>query len=231
MTTASTAPQPQPAVKPAKPIVGKNMFSVLSVIAGFVLAVLMLIAFLVAKTGIIEIPIFSWFYEGPEPVRYVESTPITADAFRVLVSSRLIAKAAKRETLPPYTIRVTEQEMTGGLNSVIYRALRDQEWKTSMVQLAATPGFLEFLGKFQHGPLHVDTRVRFRPVVEKGGIRFEPIDIRVGDYPIHPSIVRTVAGIIFSRDLGTWILTFGDGALEQAKLEEGAVDIVASPNP
>ncbi|MBU1348915.1 hypothetical protein KJ781_02505, partial [Patescibacteria group bacterium] len=197
---------------------------------GIILATLLLLAFAVAKTGIVEVPGFSRFYHGPEAVRAVTPTPMTADAFRVLVSSRLISKAAQG-LRPPYTVRVTEGELTGGLGAVIGVALRDESWKVSEAQIAVTPEFLEFLGKFEWGVFHVDTRIRFTAIVEKGGVRFEPTDIRFGDYPIHPSFARSIAGIVFSRDLGTWILTFGDGMLEQATLVDGAVDIVASPNP
>ncbi|MCI0479018.1 hypothetical protein L0Y59_00530 [Candidatus Uhrbacteria bacterium] len=217
-----------PPTKAAKPVFGKNFFVVLSAVAGFTLIVILLTAFAVAKSGVIEVPLFSRLYRGPEPTRIVTPTVMTAEAFRVLVSSRLISKAVQGIE-PPYALSITESEMTGGLDAVIAYALRDEEWKATAVQMAATPGYLEFHGKFRRGPFRVDTRVRFRPIVEDGGVRFEPIDIRVGDYPIHPSVVRTVAGIIFLRDLGTWVLRFGEASLQEVILEDGTVDLVAYP--
>lgn len=216
--------------KPIKPLVGKNVFSVLSVIAACVLAFLLILAFAIAKTGLVEIPLFYAFYRGPEPIRRVTPVPMTAEAFRVLVSSRLLAMAAEGKP-SPYTVTVSEGEMTGGLAAVINRALRNEQWKASDVQLAVTEDYLEFFGRFRRVAVRIDVRVRFRPIVEQGGVRFEPTDIRFGDYPIHPAIARYVAGIVFSRDLGTWILTFGDVTPQKIILRDGAIDIVAYPAP
>jgi hypothetical protein len=215
---------------PIKPIVGKNVFSVLAVIAACVLAFLLILAFAVAKTGLIEIPIFSASYHGPQPVRVVTPVPMTAEAFRVLVSSRLLAMAAEGK-IPPYTVTVSEGEMTGGLSTVITQALRSDQWETSGLQLAVTEQYLEFFGHFRRGVMGVDSRIRLVPVVDQGGLRFEPTDIRFGDYPVHPALARYLTGVIFSRDLGTWILTFGETTLRKITLHDGALDIVASPSP
>jgi len=214
--------------RPTKPVFGKNALTVISVIAACVLAFLCLIAFAVAKTGIIDVPFFSRFYHGPEPVRVVTPEPMTADAFRVLVSSRLLAMAAEGKQAP-YTVRVTENEMTGGLKAVIDLALRDEIWKASDVQLAVTKDYLELTGKFRRNNIHVDMRVRFIPIIETNGVRFEPIDVRFGDYPVDPGAARYVAGLILSRDLGTWLMTFGEATLQRVILRDGAVDVIAYP--
>jgi len=221
-------PTPPAPARPTKPIFGKNALIVMSVIAGCILAVILLLAFAVAKTGVIEVPFFSRFYHGPEPVHVVAPEAMSADAFRVLVSSRLLAMAAEGKK-PPYTTRVTENEMTGGLKAVIDLALRDEQWKASDVQLAVTKDYLEFTGKFQRNTIHVDMRVRFIPIVETNGVRFEPTDVRFGDYPVDPGVARYVAGLILSRDLGTWLMTFGEATLQRVILRDGAVDIVAYP--
>lgn len=212
----------------ARPVFGKNALSVLAIYASVFLVIVLGLAFAFAKTGLVTVPLFSRWYVGPQPVRTVRADTIDATAFRVLVSGRLLAQVAAKKP-PPYAITLSEKELTGALRGVIDQSLRNQEWKTQNVQLAVTPQFLEFSGTFVRDVFHVDLRVRATPIVEDGGLRFEMTDIRIGDYPIHPSLAAQLVGVIFARDLGTWIISLGDIRLNRATLGSGSIDLVATP--
>ncbi|MFA5935414.1 MAG: hypothetical protein WC787_00970 [Patescibacteria group bacterium] len=209
-------------------MIGKNVLSVLSIFAAVVLVLILLAAFAIAKTGLVTIPVFSRLYHGPAPTRVVRTQPIEANAFRVLVSGRLLAQTNQGE-LPPYEIRLSEAELTGALLGAIPQALRDERWKIEHAQLVVTPSYVEANGRLVSRALRADLRARFLPVIEKGGLRLVPVDIRFGDYPIHPDLAYRLAGLLFSRDFGTWILTFGDTRLESVRLEDASLELSASP--
>lgn len=211
----------------AKPVFGKNALSVLAMYASVILVIVVGLAFALAKTGLVSVPFFSRWYVGPTPVRAIRADTIDATAFRVLVSGRLLSQIAAKKP-PPYAITLSEKELTGALRGVVDQALRNEDWKTRNAQLAVTPDYLEFSGTFVRDVFRVDLRVRARPVVEDGGLRFEATDIRIGDYPIHPSIAERIVGMIFARDLGTWIVSFGDISLKRATLGSGSIDLVAT---
>lgn len=211
-----------------KPVFGKNALSILVMVAVIFLIVIVGGAFALAKSGLVTVPVFSErFYTGPQPIRKVQSAPIDATAFRVLVSSRLLAQTAERKP-PPYVITLSETELTGALKGVIDQAFRDQGWTVNASQVAVMPTYLEFTGLFVRGPVHLDVRVRFMPVLEQGGVRFLMKDIRLGDYPLHPKAAERLAGLVFARDLGTWALSLGDVHLESVILQSGALQLVTS---
>ncbi|MBI4138746.1 hypothetical protein HY479_01190 [Candidatus Uhrbacteria bacterium] len=225
--TPPIRPSPQ-MKKTVKPVFGKNALSLLTLAVSILIAFVLAAAFAVAKTGVIAVPIFSLLYRGPQPSRLVESPPIDATAFRVMVSSRLIAETLTKNPLP-YRIRMTDEELTGGFQGAVTLALRDQFWQAEHVQAIAVPDALELYGRFRRGRLHADIKARFRPTVEKGGARFDLTGFWFGDYPVHPRFATLVAGWIFSRDLGTWILRFGDIELQGVELQEGRFELLASP--
>lgn len=212
--------------KPVKPLVGKNVLSLFGIGAAIFIALFLIIVFAVAKSGIIDVPVFSKLYKGPSPVRIIESQPIDDTAFKTILSERLSEQT--KTSKPPFRLRINDAELTGALISVIDVALRDQAWKALTVQIASTPEYLELFGKFQRGFIHADVRLRLKPVVENGGIRFEVTDFRFGDYPVHPSLAGRFAGIIFSRDLGTWKLKLGDMEIQEADSGNGYLELLSS---
>lgn len=220
-------PTPVPNQPVVKPVIGKNILSVLSTFAAIILVLIFGSAFILAKTGFVNVPLFSRWYVGPKPIRIVEAEPIDATAFRVLVSSRILAQAAANKK-PPYKISLSEAELTGGVQSVINQALRDQDWQIENPQLAITPESVEFFGRLRRNATRVEVLFKFEPVVQNGGLKFEPSYLRVGDYPIHPKLINDLASLFFSRDLGTWVFSSGDIRLESVILKDGKLDLTVS---
>jgi hypothetical protein len=218
-------PLTPPAVRPA---FGKNAASVLAVFAAIVLLMLGFAAFAVAKTGLVHVPLMSRFYTGPEPVRVIEASALTTDQFRALMEER-IATQIRSGAKPPYTVEITEQEITGALHGVINLVLQDKGWRAERSQVALTPKGIEFFGHLERGRTNADVRIRFDAIIENGSVRFEPTDIRFGDYPIHPALAQKLAGYLFARDVGTWMIQFGDAKLESVRFSEGKLELTASP--
>lgn len=210
-----------------KPKVGKNVARFVAVVVVVLLAVAAALAFAVAKTGIVTVPVFSRWYHGPTPTRLVSATPITADAFRVLLGSRFFSQAVERRP-PPYTVRVTEKEMTGAIMTTIDAALRDGSWRQVHTQMVIRPTDLEFFSRFERGSVRMDVMVHFVPVIRDGELRFDPVSVRIGDYPLPAALAYRAASYLFARDLGTWTVSFGDARLESIRLLDGEAEIVAT---
>lgn len=232
--TAPAPPRPQPAppIRPAaphhiKPKIGKNTIGCFVSIAVAVLAGLSIIALLVAKSGIVKIPFFSRFYTGPIPTRLISAKPITANQFKVLLSSRVFSAGIANKK-PPLIIKLNEKEITGALETAIDAALRDEEWKQVFTQIAVRPTDFEMLSQFERGPFRFDVLLRFKPVIRGGGVSFDPVFAQIGDYVIPPSIAYNVLGYLFSRDLGTWDVKFGDLKLSDIKLFDAYLEAVIS---
>lgn len=226
MATAASTPPAPPVVTRA--VVGKNLLSVLSILVLILLLVLLAAAVALAKSGLMNVPLFSRFYRGPVPVRTVSSAPMNVDALRVLIGSRLLSQvnAGKK---PPYIVRVNERELTGALGSAVDEVLRDQEWKTRQAQLAITPEFMEFTGSFRREPVLVEMRLRLVPAIQEGALSVTPVDIRLGDFPVSPGLSQELAGILFTRDFGSWRLTYGEVQLQRVELGDGYLNLTVAP--
>lgn len=210
-----------------KPKMGKNVLGCLGVGALIFLILASLVLYAVAETGVVRVPLFSRLYHGPTPTRLVAAHPMTTDAFRVLLGSRFFNQALKHPK-PPYTVDVSEKELTGVIMNAVDIALRDLSWKQDYTQLVVRPTDVEFLSQFSRGPLHLDMLVRFNPVIQEGGVRFDPFFVQIGDYRLPASVAYRIAGYLFSRDLGTFFLSFGEATLQDLMLKDGVIEIVAA---
>lgn len=210
--------------------IGKNILVVAGTVVGVLVLLSMLLAFAVAKTGIVSVPLFSRWYVGPMPTRVVSGIKTTPDGFLRTLESRMRTEAMKGA--PPYELSVSEQELTGALQSAVTTALRTQGWDRADVQIVLRPTDMEVLGRFQRGSLAPQLLARFVPRIADGGLRFEPIFVQLGDYPLPPSLANTVLTTIFSRDFGTWTMSFGDVKLSNIRLSDGSVRFSAgAPSP
>ncbi len=119
--------------------------------------------------------------------------------------------------------------MTAVFESAIDNALKRNAWKRVTSQVVIRPTDIELTGRFVNGPWHADLRVRLTPSVHDGGVSFTPVDVRIGDYPLPPSIAYQVVGTIFSRNLGTFFLRFENTSLKDFRLNNGSLTVVAAP--
>lgn len=239
MDTPTVSAQKPPQTQPVriKPKVGRNVISCSVVAVVFAVLIFSAFAVLIAKTGIVSIPFYSRFYGGPKPTRLVNATPQSIDAFRVHLAGLFTAQALSGKK-PPYEAQITEKELSGVMETAIDLGLRDQGWKQVFTQIVIRPTGFEFLTLFQRGPWHIDMLARFTAVVRDGGLSFEPTEVAIGDYTLPASAAYKVVSFLFSRNLGTFFLSFADTRLKEVRLEEGVMTVVAditrtvpTPNP
>lgn len=220
MNTPSS-PSQRVAPKVGKNAIGCALFGI-AVFAALVCGMM----FMIAKSGIIRVPLFSTFYQGPSPTRLVSAQPLTPAAFKVLLGSRFISQAVAHVP-PPYTIQLSEKELTGAVMDAVETALRDQTWKQVYSQIVIRPTDLEMYVQFERGPWRAEMLARFQPVVTSGGVRFDPLYVQIGDLHVPAAAAYRLASYLFSRDLGTWTVQFGDQKLQSVVLHDGTLNITA----
>ncbi|MFA6160555.1 MAG: hypothetical protein WC766_00055 [Patescibacteria group bacterium] len=213
--------------KPVKPKIGLNVLSCLFLIMLGFLAAALLTAFVVAKSGLLHVPIFSSFYVAPEPVRLLQAKPVTWDDFQVLLARRIYAQRSVAGGI--YTIRVTEQELTGLLQGATVDALRNSLWEVNLEQIAVTPDYLEVFLKLKwQNTLNFDLLFKLKPKVdENGAIGFDVLEARLGDFAMPTSLIYPLVGNAFGRDLGEWQLKIGGAnAIKSVSLLDRGLNII-----
>lgn len=221
-----------PSTLPLKPKVGKNDIGCAALAIFALLVIVSLILIVVAKSGLLRIPVFSNLYHGPIPTREISVPALTAAQFQTMVGSRLQTEATTHA--PPYIVTISEKELTGAMEEAITMAVRGSGWTKDRAQIAVTPQNLELLGEFHRGPWHVDLLIRFVPRVADGKLSFDPVSIHVGDYSLPAAVAYPIVSEVFSRDLGSWSLDFGTFRLQAIGLHDGELDLVtaaALPSP
>jgi hypothetical protein len=212
-----------------KPTIGKNALGCVAVIVTAVLVLLFLLLFVIAKSGLVRLPFFSSFYHGPQPTRVVTAQPLTQSQLESAVRAELASQVAASAP-PPYRARITEEQLTGALQDALPTALRGGGWKVDRTQAVVTPQGLELLTDLERGSLHADLRIQLVPRLSSTGVSFTPTFVQVGDIPLTPRLAYPVVSAVFSRDLGTWSVSFGSLKLQSIELRDGELDLlVGSP--
>lgn len=214
---------------PIKPKLGLNALSCVALIFAAMVLFVIALAFVVAKSGFLDVPIFSRFYQGPTPTRLIRSRPQSWDDFRVELAGKIYEQREYKKQ--NYTVQVSEQELSGLVQSVAEQNLRNESWKIDLVQLAVNPDCMELYLKLTWREIgNLDMLFRFKPVWdERGNIRFDILETRVGDYKLPVSWSMALVSNLFSRDLGAWeIQVGGENAIQSVSLLEKGLNIILS---
>lgn len=194
---------------------------------GAILVFLLLLAFLITKSGLLAIPVLSGFYHGPTPIRLVQSKPTTWDEFRVMLASRIYEQ--RGVNAKSYTVQLNEQEISGLLLDTVETALRSSNWKVVIAQTVVTPSAIElYLKVTWSNYINVDLLFSFKPFIDQDGdVQFDVISAQLGDYPLPPSWGKAIAGYVFSRDLGSWEINIGgQKGIQSISLLEKGLNII-----
>jgi hypothetical protein len=140
-----------------------------------------------------------------------------------------ILSEARQGKKPPYTISITETELTGALMGGIEEGVRDEGWRESSAQSVIHPDRIEVLLKLEKQDRTAEFLIDFVPQIENGGVRLVPVSFQFGDYPIPVSVAERVAGSFFKRDFGITTLSVGEARLSAITLKDGMMEITASP--
>ncbi|MFA6100033.1 MAG: hypothetical protein WC750_04110 [Patescibacteria group bacterium] len=214
---------------PVKPKLGLNALSCVALIFAAVVLSIIGLAFAVAKSGFLDVPIFDRFYHGPTPTRLIQASPLSWDAFSAELASKIYEQREYKK--PSYTVQVSEQELSGLIQSVAKQNLRNGNWKVELVQLAVNPDYMELYIKLAWRETgNLDMLFRFKPLLdERGNIRFDLLETRVGDYRLPTSWGMALASNLFARDLGAWELKIGgQNAIQSVSLLEKGLNIILS---
>jgi len=223
-TVSASSPVPKPVIRPK---LGRNVAIFLAILFGIGLVLLSLIAFFVAKTGFVEVPVFSYFYHGPQLTRQVDTVSISAEKFNTVLAQRFIA-AQMAAGASDLQVRITEQELTSVLNDQLRKALADPTAKIKKTQVVVRSKDIELYAHLRQSNARIEVLVRFVPRIEGDTLLFEPKQMWVGDIPVAPSLALKIASVFFSRDLGSWQINFGQLHIKDLRLQEGAIEIVAA---
>lgn len=218
----------KPPSKPVRPKVGRGALACLGYALLFIIAIVAVIAVLAAKTGIVTIPLASRLYRGPQPTRMVKAEAVDAQKFYDSLSRQLTAevRAGKK---PPYRVTLGEAELTGALRGAIANALLGAGVTAERPQIALTPDYMEFSGRFVRSGLRFDTLARFRPQVRDGEVIFDLARVELGDFAIPTSTARSLIGLLVGRDFGAWRLEIGQAGLTEVRLLDGKVELLMAP--
>lgn len=214
---------------PVKPKLGLNALSCVALIFAAIVLFVIALAFVVAKSGFLDVPIFDRFYHGPTPTRLIQTAPLSWDAFSADLASKIYEQREYKKS--SYTVQVSEQELSGLIQSVAKQNLRNGNWKVEVVQLAVNPDYMELYIKLTWRETgNLDMLFRFKPVLdERGNIRFDLLETRVGDYSLPTSWGLALASNLFARDLGAWELKIGgENAIQSVSLLEKGLNIILS---
>lgn len=214
-----------PVSKPAKPRFGFNAAACLGY--GFLLIIVfaLAVAVLLAKTGLVNVPLASRLYTGPKPTRIVTAGVTDPEAFSDAMSLK-VATAVKRGGPPPYRVTMDETELTAALRGALASVVKGMSVIAERPQVVVTPAAIEFSGRFVRDGIAFDILTRFEPRVLGGELRFNPVSVQFGDYPISTSTAQNVMGYLFTREFGTWRLDVGSIGLRDIRLLDGKVELL-----
>ncbi|MBD3251316.1 hypothetical protein GF380_02470, partial [Candidatus Uhrbacteria bacterium] len=147
-------------LKVAKPKVGRNVL-VCSLYALILFLVLLAgVLFLIAKTGLVTIPLASHFYNGTQPTRQIEAGAM--DPERVLDRISLsVSSAIQQGKSGPFVVEITEEELTAAARGGMTDLLKDQRIIAERTQVVITPEFAEASSLLRTPGANLDLLMRF----------------------------------------------------------------------
>jgi hypothetical protein len=223
--------QTEKEVKKKSKIIWGDVLSCWVLGIGAILILVLILLFIVAKSGLVNIPFVSgWLYHAPTPERYVTTESMNWDDFRALATSRLIAQGLDSE--PPILLELTEGEFTGLLKGVIEDGLRSTSYKAEIAQVAFLPESVELYFYLTWRDFFTfEILTHLVPVVEDDGtLRFEVADARFGDLPLPGMWVLRLVGYFFARDVGAWRIVLSNGyGIQSAALIPSSIQLFIGP--
>lgn len=191
------------------------------------LLVLSLGAAAVARTGLIEIPLFSKvFYKPPEPSRIVTVLPGEIKNLEEIFENKIKSQVEEKIIPGKETQKVelelefTEKELT----AVILQGIKTGFLPFSTAQVAITPKEIEIFGQLSGSKIFFT--IRFKPEIQNGQIVIKLTKFKLGNLSV-PSLLSNLLVEKILKDKLQQINEFigKGGKLQEIRLEEGKVII------
>ena len=212
------------------PLLGKNTAGCAALTIILILIFIALLGYVLAKTGLLRVPFFWRYYNAPTPVRVINVQPISWEAFQQMITERVRKMSATSN--PPYTLVVSEGDLTSLMNGVVVQGIRSSAYKVDQAQVAVTKNNIElFFRLIWAGVGNMDFLVHLKPVVAEDSVmHFEVLDAKVGDLPLPTPFVIQILEQIFSRDLGVWRILVGQEAgINDVFLFDQSMHVILGP--
>jgi uncharacterized integral membrane protein len=173
--SAAITPLPAPIIKPEKEVVKKHriiwgdIFSCWVLGVGFLLIFLVLALFVLAKSGVVNVPYLSnWLYHPPVPPYFVVAKSLSWSDFNKTVSGKLAEQGL--DTEPPLILQISEQVFTGLLQGVVENGLRSNKYKAEVAQVIFLPASIQLYFYLTWNDFFTfEILIHLVPVVENGG--------------------------------------------------------------
>lgn len=179
-------------------------------------ALFIVIAAAVAKSGIINVPVFSkLFYVTPRPTRSVTVSPAAAE---IITKGAVVSQAGEKSV-----VTLTEAELTYLARQLL--ASGAEPLFAPTVQTAINPNGVELFGLLLK-PVRANLTATIVPTVAEGQLRFTISAITLGDLSLPPSLAQNLIGEALQASLaplGSSVQTLGE--LKNVTLREGSLVI------
>lgn len=143
----------------------------------------------VAKTGLVNIPIISdLFYKQPAVVRPVSPASVEQSDIESKIGSLLVNR----------TVEFTEEELTFMFRQVITGS--EDSYFAPGVQVAVENGQLEFFGLLTK-PFTANITLHLRPYLEAGQLKFELTQAQLGSLAMPPDTANWLFSEVFGSKL------------------------------
>jgi len=206
------------------------IFSWLLGLALVLLLVVLPIAFLAFKTGVLRVSLLDQYYNQPVPTRYVKANAITWNAFSDKITQKLTSQGMESE--PPLLVKISEKEFTGLLAGVVNEGLRSGEFTAEAAQVAFTKENIELYFRLSwHNMINFDLLAKLEPMVQDDGtLTLRVIEAKIGDLSLPGSWVLRLVGYVFARDVGEWRIVLSNGyGIQKALLSDSEITLFIGP--
>lgn len=209
--------------------IGRKLKSCLGCLLGWLIMVAVILGvagFVVAKTGLVEIPVFSRFYNEPQPTRPV--APASAPLLEILESQ--LGRAAldfERGVLPAeLSFTLSESDLTRGIQDLAGAGgVGGLEFSDAQVVLAG--GNAELFVRFTRGERTTPFRLRLAPALERKPIPLRVVKAYIGEMPIWHRAIDALFRQAVKTQLGG--LPFVDlVTVKNLTMREGMVDVTVT---
>ncbi len=223
---SSTAARPDPALL-QKQRVGKNTFVVLLIEIVLVILVLAVPFYFIIRSGVLQIPGFSWLYHAPVPTRVVSVTGTLSSAgFVRLLETKLRNSVALAPSSIDHQVVFRDAELTAAFRGILAEPLRRSGFQAQDLQALVVPGGFELSGKLTRSVLHVDAIVRASLETKGRSVQLVPVSVRLGQLTVPVStfvwFIRELTGMDASR----FDLAFGNLPIESVVAESGQLRLL-----
>jgi hypothetical protein len=204
---------------------GCLMFVVLAVVIPT-----LLVASVVAKSGVVHVPVFTrWLYRPGAPVRVV--TPVAgAQASEIITAELLKARPDRNTGLA--SVRLNESELSAVAVGFTKQFADRLPLRVTRLQIAIEPEFIEVFAESPRADRDATLTMRLVPTTDgASGLRLDLVQLQLGQWTVPKPIAEALTSLV-RRDAiaGLQGLVSGVGQVVDIDLERGEAKVLVRVN-